>query len=123
MPGPGDRGGVKERPKDTKGALRRILGYLMQYRWAVVILLLCALISNLGNLLGPRFAGKAIGEAIVEQRIACAKDLLRDRSIPIDSIYFKCGYRSNGSLRKAFRRVTGMSLREWRDGCSRRSGE
>ena len=63
MPGPGDRGGVKERPKDTKGALRRILGYLMQYRWAVVILLLCALISNLGNLLGPRFAGKAIGEA------------------------------------------------------------
>ena len=62
-------------------------------------------------------AGKAIGEAIVEQRIACAKDLLHDRSIPIDSIYFKCGYRSNGSLRKAFRRVTGMSLREWRDGC------
>ena len=61
-------------------------------------------------------AGKAIGEAIVEQRIACAKELLRDRSIPIDSIYFKCGYRSNGSLRKAFRRATGMSLREWRDG-------
>lgn len=61
-------------------------------------------------------AGKAIGEAIVEQRIARAKELLRDRSIPIDSIYFKCGYRSNGSLRKAFRRATGMSLREWRDG-------
>ena len=62
-------------------------------------------------------AGKSIGESIVEQRMARAKDLLRDRSVPIDSIYFKCGYRSNGSLRKAFRRATGMSLREWRDGC------
>ena len=29
----------------------------------ILSLLLCALLSNLGNLLGPRFAGKAIGEA------------------------------------------------------------
>ena len=63
MPGPGDRGGVKAKPRDAKGALRRILVYLMRYRAAVLALLLCALLSNLGNLLGPRFAGKAIGEA------------------------------------------------------------
>ncbi len=63
MPGPGDRGGVKAKPKDAKGALRRVLVYLMRYRAAVLALLLCALLSNLGNLLGPRFAGKAIGEA------------------------------------------------------------
>ena len=63
MPGPGDRGGVKAKPKDAKGALRRIGGYLLRYRAAVLALLCCALLSNLGNLLGPRFAGKAIGEA------------------------------------------------------------
>ena len=63
MPGPGDRGGVKAKPRDARGALRRIASYLLRYRWAVLVLLLCAVLSNLGNLLGPRFAGKAIGEA------------------------------------------------------------
>ncbi|MDE7262471.1 MAG: ABC transporter ATP-binding protein/permease [Oscillospiraceae bacterium] len=60
MPGHGDRGG-KGRPRDAKGALRRILRYLMEYRWWVILFLFCTLLSNIGNLLGPRFAGKAIG--------------------------------------------------------------
>ena len=63
MPGPGDRGGKKEKPKDAKGTLRRILRYLMAYRWLVLLFLIFAFLSNLGNLLGPRFAGKAIGAA------------------------------------------------------------
>lgn len=61
MPGPGDRGKAKERPQDTKGALVRILRYLTAYRWWVALFFLCTLLSNLGNLLGPRFAGEAIG--------------------------------------------------------------
>ncbi|MBD5117526.1 MAG: ABC transporter ATP-binding protein [Clostridiales bacterium] len=65
MPGPGDRGGVKAKPRDAKGALRRILRYLMEYRWWVLLFLCCTLLSNTGNLLGPRFAGKAIG--VVEE--------------------------------------------------------
>ena len=63
MPGPGDRGGKKEKPRDAKGALLRVVRYLMAYRWQVALFLLCALLSNLGNLMGPRFAGKAIGLA------------------------------------------------------------
>jgi len=63
MPGPGDRGGEKARPRDARGTLLRIIGYLMKYRWLVLFFLLCAFASNLGNLLGPRFAGKAIGAA------------------------------------------------------------
>lgn len=63
MPGAGDRGGVKSRPKNTKSALRRIVKYLVQYRWAVAALLLCSFLSNIGNLLGPNFAGKAITAA------------------------------------------------------------
>ena len=62
MPGKGDRGG-RAKPKDAKATLRRILRYLSSYRWAVALLLLCAFASNIGSLLGPSFAGEAIGEA------------------------------------------------------------
>lgn len=55
--------GVKQKPKDAKGALRRILKYLFRYGWVIVILLSCAFASNIGNLLGPNFAGKAISAA------------------------------------------------------------
>ena len=65
MPGPGDRGGPKAKPRDAKGALRRILRYLMGYRWWVLSFLLLTFLSNIGNLLGPQFAGEAIG--VVEE--------------------------------------------------------
>ena len=61
MPGPGDRGGVKRKPKDAKGTLIRIIKYLSDYVWIVIILVILAFLSNLGNLIGPRLAGKAIG--------------------------------------------------------------
>ena len=63
MPGRGDRGGKKERPKDTRGTLIRIIRYLMEYKWIVLSLLICSFFSNIGNLLGPRYAGKAITAA------------------------------------------------------------
>ena len=63
MPGKGDRGGKKEKPKDTKGTLLRMLQYLSGFRWVILALLLCAFASNIGNLLGPLFAGEAIGAA------------------------------------------------------------
>ena len=64
MPGPSDRGG-RAKPRDAKGALRRILQYLMEYRWWVLLFLACTFLSNIGNLLGPQFAGEAIG--VVEE--------------------------------------------------------
>lgn len=63
MPGRGDRGGKKERPRDAKGTLLRILQYLRRYRAAMVVILLCAFAGNIGNLLGPSFAGRAIDAA------------------------------------------------------------
>ena len=61
---PGPPRGKKEKPKDAKGMLRRIFQYIMSYRVAVAVLLLCTFASNIGNLLGPTFAGKAIGAAV-----------------------------------------------------------
>ncbi len=63
MPGPGDRGGVKQKPKNARKTLRRLLKYMMEYAWIFFILLICAFASNVGNLLGPDFAGKAITAA------------------------------------------------------------
>lgn len=63
MPGPGDRGGEKQKPKNAGRTLRRLLSYMMKYGWIFFLLLLLAFASNIGNLLGPDFAGKAINEA------------------------------------------------------------
>ncbi len=63
MPGPGDRGGKKEKPKNARKSLRRLLKYMFEYAWVVLLLLICAFLSNIGNLLGPNYAGKAITAA------------------------------------------------------------
>ena len=55
--------GKKERPKDAKKALRRIIGYLGPFKWTVLGLCLCAFAGNLSNLMGPKFAGLAIRAA------------------------------------------------------------
>ena len=64
MPGPGDRGGKKQRPKDTRGTLIKTLKYLLDYRMLIVLFLLCTFLANIGNLMGPGFAGKAIAAAV-----------------------------------------------------------
>ena len=58
-----ERFAVKKKPKDTRGTLIRIAKYLSDYLWIVVLLVALSFLSNLGNLMGPRFAGKAIGIA------------------------------------------------------------
>ena len=60
---PRERFAQKKRPKDTKGTLLRIARYLSGYLWIVLLLVCLSFLSNLGNLMGPRFAGKAIGIA------------------------------------------------------------
>ncbi len=65
MPGPGDRGGVKSKPKNAKRTLLRIIKYMALYKWVVVALVIVAFLSNVGNLIGPQLAGKAIG--VVEE--------------------------------------------------------
>ena len=62
-------GAKKERPKNAKGTTLRILKYVMSYRYVVLALLVLTLLSNVGNLLGPTFAGKAIGAAVGEGQV------------------------------------------------------
>lgn len=52
-----------------RGTTLRILKYVMNYRYVVLALLVLTLISNVGNLLGPTFAGKAIGAAVGQGQV------------------------------------------------------
>ena len=62
-PGGQPRNGKIEKPKDIRNALKRILSYLLRYKWFLAVLVVMTLLSNLGNLMGPRLAGLAIHEA------------------------------------------------------------
>ncbi len=49
-----------EKPKDTKGTLRRLLSYLSHFRLAIALCLFLSLAGNLFALLGPKLSGNAI---------------------------------------------------------------
>ncbi|MBR2131670.1 MAG: ABC transporter ATP-binding protein [Oscillospiraceae bacterium] len=53
----------RERPKNAKGTLLRILRYTIDSRWAILGILLLVLMGNILALLGPSLAGKAVGAA------------------------------------------------------------
>ena len=65
--------GKREKPKDASGTLLRILRYLTHDRNVMLVMLLLTLLSNAGNLLGPSFAGKAIGAATGEGQVDFAR--------------------------------------------------
>lgn len=54
---------VMNKPKDTKGALRRLLSYVSGYKWILILALLLSFAGNIAGLLGPSLAGSAINEA------------------------------------------------------------
>ena len=62
------------------------------------------------------FAGRTIGEEIAAVRIERAKSLLKKRGIAVGAVPAMCGYIDPSSFRRAFRKYTGLSPRQWRDG-------
>ena len=57
------RNGKRERPKNAKGTLLRILKYCIHNKPAFIFTLCLVLVSNCLSLLGPSLAGKAVGAA------------------------------------------------------------
>lgn len=54
---------VMKKPKDTRGALRRILSYLADYKLILLLIIALCIVSNILALIGPSLAGSAINEA------------------------------------------------------------
>ncbi|MBQ6103182.1 MAG: helix-turn-helix domain-containing protein, partial [Kiritimatiellae bacterium] len=61
-----------------------------------------------------RAVGRTIGAEIRAVRLAEVQRLLADPARQIKAIGDFCGFSAPGSLRKFFRRETGLSMREWR---------
>lgn len=59
--------------------------------------------------------GHSVLEEINAVRLAKAEELLRRPNVAIESIAGSCGFQSTAHLRVLFRRVTGLSLRAWRE--------
>lgn len=57
------RDAIRVKPKDTKGTLRRLLSYMGQYKWFLLLILALCFVGNILELLGPGFAGSAINAA------------------------------------------------------------
>ena len=55
------------KPKDTRGTLRRLLGYTREYRLLILIILILSVGGNVLALLAPSLAGSAINEAAAGQ--------------------------------------------------------
>ena len=51
------------KPKDSKGALRRLLSYLGAFKLPIALVGCMCIVSNVLALMGPRLAGSAINEA------------------------------------------------------------
>ena len=60
-------------------------------------------------------AGRSIGEEIAAVRIDRAKSLLMRRDLVIETLHTRCGYADSSSLRRAFKKATGLSPRQWRN--------
>ncbi len=60
--------------------------------------------------------GETLSNYIEKNRITAAQDLLKDTMMSISDIAVKAGYNSDHVFRRAFRRVTGLSPVEFRQG-------
>ena len=57
------RDSIMYKPKDSRGALRRMLTFLGPFRWLILLVAVLCVTSNLLSLWGPNLAGSAINEA------------------------------------------------------------
>ncbi len=57
------RDSIMRKPKDSRGALRRMISFLGPFRWLILLVAALCVLSNLLALWGPDLAGHAINEA------------------------------------------------------------
>ncbi len=60
--GPGGRMMMGEKAKNFKGSTRKLLSYLKPFHWAIIMVLLCAAVSAVFTIVGPKVLAKATDE-------------------------------------------------------------
>lgn len=54
--------GPVEKPKNFKGTLKKLGSYLSKFKWMLVIVVVCAIISTIFNIVGPKILGNITTE-------------------------------------------------------------
>lgn len=71
--------------------------------------------GRLAENLFRKYTGATILDTIRKARLEKAFSLLKNPRIPLDAIPFQCGYEASPAyLKTYFKRVTGLTMREWR---------
>ena len=60
--GPGGRMMMGEKAKNFRGSTRKLLSYLKPFHWAIIMVLLCAAVSTVFTIVGPKVLAKATDE-------------------------------------------------------------
>ena len=67
--------------------------------------------------------GKSVLSAIINKRIHAIKEKLRDTDLTIGRISLDCGFRSENHAKAIFKKLTGLSMRDWRKKARAQSAE
>lgn len=62
--GPGAMMGPPAKPKDSKGTLKKLGGYLKPYRLRVIVVIAFALLSTIFSIVGPKLLGKVTSKLV-----------------------------------------------------------
>jgi len=122
--GPGGRGGpmIREKPKNAKATIVKLIRYIAKSRYLILVILLTTLATTGLNLLGPLLQGKAIDtitlgegrlhvdfEALIRYRLQIAHRLLNETNLTLQEISFECGFHSVNYFSRQFRKNYGCA--------------
>ncbi len=60
--GGGPGAGFVEKPKNFKGTLKKLFGYLAKFRVMIAVVVVCAILSTIFNIVGPKILGNITTE-------------------------------------------------------------
>jgi AraC family transcriptional regulator len=107
----------------TQRRLRRLLGFIEEHLSDDLTLRRMAVETELSPFYLARVfkseVGKSPHQYVLERRIARARTLLRDTTIPIADVALATGFSSQSHLSTWFRRLVGVSPASYRSQCTR----
>ena len=60
--GRGPGAGFVEKPKNFKGTLKKLFGYLAKFKMMIATVVVCAILSTIFNIVGPKILGNITTE-------------------------------------------------------------
>lgn len=60
--GRGPGAGLIEKPKNFKGTLKKLFGYLIKFKIMIAVVIVCAILSTIFNIVGPKILGNITTE-------------------------------------------------------------